>query len=117
MSFSTAVTTGVVGNVVRVGDTVTMHIHNYQGQIYEERHPGGVGIATQPMTGTIVSMEWRPAIMREETQPEGYTLRTLEGYGAETLIESTDYEDSDIDDWAFQFTMDTDDPIPEPRKL
>jgi hypothetical protein len=46
-----------------VGDTVTMDIHNYLGQVYEERHSEGVCIATQPMTGTIVSMERRPTIL------------------------------------------------------
>jgi hypothetical protein len=36
-----------------VGDTFSSSIHNYQGLIYEERHPSGVSIATYPMTGLI----------------------------------------------------------------
>jgi hypothetical protein len=100
----------------RVGDTVTMHIHNSQGQVYEERHPDSVSIATQAMTGTIVGMEWRPAIMREKPQPEDYMYKTLQGYGPGRMIESTEYDDPDPDndDWVFQFTVDTDDPIPAP---
>ncbi len=101
----------------QVGDTVTMQIHNYQGQIYEERHTGGVSIATEPMTGTIEGMEWRPAIMREEARPEGYTVSTLEGYGPGIPIESTDYDDPNATDWAFQFMIETDDLIPAPRQL
>jgi len=100
----------------QVGDTVTMQIHNYRGQVYEERHPGGVSIATYPMTGTIVSMEWRSAIMREEVRAEGFTARTREGYGPGVSIQSTDYDEPNATDWAFQFTVETDDPIPAPRK-
>lgn len=100
----------------QVGDTVTMQIHNYQGQVYEERHPGGVSIATQPMTGTIVRIAWRPAMMREEVRAEGYIVRTLEGYGPEIPIESTDYDHPNMADWAFQFTVETVDAIPEPRE-
>jgi hypothetical protein len=100
-----------------VGDTVTMQVHNYQGQVYEERHPGGVSIATQPMTGTIVKMEWRPAIMREEVKPEGFTMRTRESFGPARVIQSTDYDDPEASDWAFQFTLETDDPIPAPRRM
>lgn len=92
-----------------------MQIHNYQGQVYEERHPGGVGIATQPMTGTIVGIAWRPAMMREEVRAEGYIERTLEGYGPQIHIDSTDYDDPKVADWAFEFTVETFDPIPEPR--
>ena len=93
-----------------------MDIHNYQGQVYEERHSEGVCIATQPMTGTIVSMEWRPTILRVETRPEGFTVGTIEGYGPGTPILSTDFDDRETD-WVFQFTVETNDPIPEPRKL
>ena len=56
-----------------------MQIHNYQGQVDEERHAGGVSIATQPMTGTILRMEWCPAIVRKEVRSEGFTAITTEG--------------------------------------
>jgi hypothetical protein len=98
-----------------VGDNVTIYIHNYEGQVYEERHPSGVDIATQPIEGVIVGIQRRPAIMREEVRPEGYISRSREGYGPGTPIESTDFDDPDTDDWAFEFTVDTDDPIPKPR--
>lgn len=100
-----------------VGDVVKMHIHNYQGQIFEERHPDAVSIATQLMTGTIVGMEWRPEFMHEEARPEGFTVRTHDGYGPGTSIDSTDFVEPDVTDWVFQFTVETDDSIPEPRKL
>ncbi len=99
-----------------VGDTVTMQVHNYRGQVYEERHPGGVDIATQAMTGTILRIEWLPAVMRQEAMAEGYTSRTLEGYGTGISIESTDIDHPDVADWAFKFTVESDDPIPAPRR-
>ena len=99
-----------------VGDTVTMQIHNYRGQVYEERHPGGVDIATQPMTGTVVGIALLPAIVRQEVRPEGFTATEIEGYRPGVLIDSTDDDDPDLAYWAFQFTVDTDDPVPEPRK-
>jgi hypothetical protein len=104
------------GPLRHVGDAVTMQIHNYQGQVYEERHAGGVSIATQPMTGTILHMEWCPAILRKEVRPEGFTAISTEGYGPGVSIESTEYRDPDAEDWAFRFTVETDDPIPEPRQ-
>ena len=104
------------GPLRQVGDTVHMQVHNYRGQVYEERHAGGVSIATRPMTGTIVQMEWCPAIVRKEARPEGFTAITLEGYGPGVPIESTEYEDPDAEHWAFRFTIVTDDPIPAPRK-
>ena len=100
----------------QMGDTVTMQVHNYRGQVYEERHPGGVSIATQTMTGTIVRIEWLPAVMREEVMPEGYMSRSLEGYGTGISIESTDDYHPDVADWAFQFTVESKDPIPLPRR-
>ena len=54
--------------------------------------------------------------MREEVRAEGYTERTLEGYGPQIPIESTDYDDPNVADWAFEFTVETVDPIPEPRE-
>jgi hypothetical protein len=104
------------GPVRQVGDTVTIQIHNYRGQVYEERHAGGVSIATQPMTGTKVWMEWCPAIVRKEARAEGFTAITLEGYGPGISIESTEYEDPDAENWVFRFAVETDDSIPEPRK-
>jgi hypothetical protein len=104
------------GPLRQVGDTVTIQIHNYRGQVYEERHAGGVSIATQPMTGTIIHMEWCPAIVRKEARAEGFTVIALEGYGPGISVESTEYEDPDAENWAFRFTIETDDPIPEPRK-
>jgi len=36
-------------------------------------------------------------------------VRTLEGYGPGISITSTDYDNPDVDDWALQFTVETDD--------
>jgi hypothetical protein len=100
----------------QLGDTVTMQIHNYQGQVYEERHPGGVSIVTQPVTGTIVQIAWRAALMRDEVGTDGSTVRMLDGYGPAVPIGSTEYGDPQVAYWAFEFTVDTDDPVPEPRE-
>ena len=99
----------------QVGDSVTMQIHNYRGQVYEERHPGGVSIKTQSMTGTILGIAWRPAMMKRDAMADGSTVSMLEGYGPGIPIESTDHDDPSVTDWAFQFTVETDDPIPDPR--
>jgi hypothetical protein len=100
----------------RVGDIVTMQIHNVRGQVYEERHPSAVSVATQSMTGTIVRMEWRPARLQGEIRGEGFNPRTLAGYGTGIPIESTDYEDPSTVDGVFEFTIETKDPIPALRK-
>jgi hypothetical protein len=92
-----------------------MYIHNYQGQVYEERHPEGVSIQTQVITGTTQRIQWREAIMRHEPRPEDFVAKTLEGHLPGFAIESTDYADPTATDWAFEFAIDTDDPIPEPR--
>ena len=97
-----------------VGDLVTIHVHNYQGTIYEERHAAGVDITTQPINGIITGIRWRPAIMRRE----GDYAMVQEGYGPGRQVDSTDYRDPAVTgyEWAFDFTVDTDDPIPPPRQ-
>jgi hypothetical protein len=96
----------------QVGDAVRMDIHNYRGQLYEERHVGGVSIATQEITGRIKEIWWRPAIMREVNE----ILRTRDGYGPGIQVESTDDDEpGSSDSWAFEFIVDTEDPLPEPR--
>jgi hypothetical protein len=98
-----------------VGDTVTIWVQNYKGTIYEERHGEGVGIETQPITGVITAIQWRPAIMLREGE---YAMR-LVGYESGIPVESTDYADTEkgLPDWAFDFYLETDDPIPPPRTL
>ena len=83
-----------------VGDTFSGSIHNYQGLIYEERHPDGVSIATYPMNGRITGIAWRP--------DNGGT------YGPATAITSTN-DLPDDSDWILEFTVETSDAIPEPR--
>jgi hypothetical protein len=99
----------------QLGDVVTMHIHNYRGQVYEERHPGGVSIATQMIAGRIEGIRWRKAVTRRERNPEGLMSSTLLGYEPGIAIDSTDYEDPAATDWAFEFILETDDAIPAPR--
>ncbi len=98
-----------------VGDVVTIEVLNYEGTIYEQRH-GGLGLdsLTRPITGTITGIQWRPAIMRHE----GYYGRILEGYEPGRRVDTTDYRDPTVTgfDWAFDFALDTDDPIPPPRE-
>jgi hypothetical protein len=89
-----------------------MHLLSYQGWVYEERHPDGVSVTTQPMSGTIVAMRWRPKIVREEAHPDGFIVRTVLGYEAGTPIPSTEFEEP-LCDWVFEFDVDTDDPVPE----
>ena len=97
-----------------VGDAVRMRVHNYEGTIYERRH-GDIDDSeshTQPITGTITSIRFRPAIMLKESDYG----RRLVGYEPGIPVESTDYADPPMGpDWAFEFTVETDDPIPPPR--
>ena len=37
------------------------------------------------------------------------------GYGPGRPVDSTDHRDRAVDSWAFDFTLETDDPIPPPR--
>ena len=95
-----------------VGDAVTMRVQNIEGTIYERRH-GDIDdyeSDTQPMTGTITAIRFRPAIMVKE-----YNGRKLVGYEPGFSVESTDYDPVEMD-WAFEFSVDTDDPIPPPRE-
>lgn len=87
-----------------------MEVHNYKGTIYEEHHGEGLGIRTQRITGMITAIQWRPAIMLHE----GDYAMTLIGYEPGFPVESTDGHDPAGCDWAFEFTVDTDDPLPPP---
>ncbi len=99
-----------------VGDVVTIEVLNYEGTIYEQRH-GGLGLdsVTRPITGTITGIQWRPAIMRRE----GDYAMVLEGYGAGYPVDNSDYRDPTVSgfDWAFDFTVDSNDPLPPPREI
>jgi hypothetical protein len=97
------------GPLRRIGDIFSSSIHNYQGVIYEERHPDGVSIATYPMTGRITGIAWRPDSTRSDKD-----ITSADEYGAATSIESTDELPRDSD-WILEFTVETSDPIPEPR--
>ena len=95
-----------------VGDAVTIWVQNHKGTIHEERHGEGVGIETQPITGIITAIQWRPAIV----QREGDYAMNLVGYEPGVPVESTEYASSQKGPgWAFDFNLETDDPIPPPR--
>jgi hypothetical protein len=94
-----------------VGDVVTIRIHNYDGTIYEERHGEGLDLRTKPITGTVTAIHWRPAIMRRL----GYQAMVREGYGPGRQVDSTDYRDREVGKWAFEFAVETNDPLPAPR--
>ena len=97
-----------------VDDAVTIWVQNYNGTIYEERHGEGVRIETQPITGVITAIQWRPAIMLREGD---YAMRLI-GYEAGVPVESIDYADTQkgLPGWAFDFDIETNDPIPPPRE-
>jgi hypothetical protein len=97
-----------------VGDTATIWVQNYKGTISELRHGEGVGIETYPITGIITAIRWRPAIMLCECD---YAMRLAGELGIP--VESTDCADSQkgLPGWAFDFTVETDDPIQPPRTL
>ena len=96
----------------RVGDVVTIPVQNYEGTIYEHRHGEGTGIAAQPITGTVTAIQWRPAILLREGD---YAMKVI-GYEPGFPVESTDYDDPVVTNWAFDFTVETSDPIPAPRR-
>ena len=100
---------GCCGPVRSIGDTFAGAIHNYQGIIYEERHPEGVSIATYPMTGLITAIAWRPDPVRGDKD-----IVAAEDYGPATQISSTT-ELPDSSSWILEFTVETSDFIPEPR--
>jgi len=49
-----------------VGDVVTLPVSNYKGMVFEERHADAVDIPVQLITGTVMGIQWRPAIIRRE---------------------------------------------------
>ena len=87
-----------------------MSVHNCEGAIIEERHTVGGDLGCRTITGSIVAMAWRPIIGRVE---HGLFIR--DGYGVATSISSTEDEVPDDSLWAFEFTLDTDDQIPDPH--
>lgn len=96
----------------KVGDTVTMEVHNYEGTIYEHRHGGGTGVQTRPITGTLTAIHWRRAIMLRE----GDDAMRLIGYERGMAVDSTTNLSDPADaNWAFEFTVETDDQMPPPR--
>lgn len=97
------------GPLRKVGDRFSSSIHNYQGVIYEERHPGGVSIATYPVTGRIIGIAWRPDSARSDKD-----IYSADEFGPATSIEST-HELPRESSWILEFTVETSDRIPEPR--
>jgi hypothetical protein len=93
------------------GDTVTIEVQNYDGTVYKERHGERGGIETDLITGVITSIRWRPQIILRE----GDFARKVIGYEPGFPIDSTDYDDPEETEWAFEFTVDTDDQVPSPR--
>lgn len=94
-----------------VGDVVTMTVGNYRGEIYEERHGEREGIELRPITGVITAIRFRPQIVVRE----GDYARRLVGYEPGFEVESTDYDDPVVTEWAFEFTVETEDQVPSPR--
>jgi hypothetical protein len=95
-----------------VGDAVTIKVQIFEGTIYEERHGDGVGVDTQPISGIVSAIQWRPAIMLREGD---YAMKLI-GYEPGLPVESTDYEDPVETHWAFEFTIETDGSVPLPRE-
>jgi len=98
------------GPVRRVGDDVSMSVHNTEGVISEERHDVGVDLGCQTISGRIVAMAWRPIVIRVERG-----LNIQDGYGGATSISSTEDDVPDNSDWAFEFTLETKDRLPDPH--
>jgi hypothetical protein len=61
------------------------------------------------MTGRITKIAWRPDSTRSDKD-----ITSATQYGPATSIESTDELPRDSD-WILEFTVETSDPIPEPR--
>lgn len=52
----------VLWAVRRVGDKVSMTVHNCEGVVTEERHDVGVDLGCRTISGRIVAMAWRPSV-------------------------------------------------------
>ena len=95
----------------KVGDVVTIPVQNYEGTIYEDRHGHLVGQEAQTITGTVLGIRWRPAIRLWE----GDYARRRVGYEPGVPVDSTEYDDPVVTEWAFEFTIETEAQIPNPR--
>ena len=91
-----------------VGDVITLQVQNLDGTIYEIRHGVSPGTAAHSIRGSITDIRWRPAEMLRE----GDYAMTVVGYGPGMAVDSTEYHGPVQTGWAFEFTVETDDPIP-----
>ncbi len=88
------------GDVRHVGDSVTMTVFNDDGQLIEQRHDYQNELRGQPITGHIVAIEWRPAVLTRVAE-RSYVI---DGYGPAVTLASTD-DRPEGDSWAFDFTV------------
>jgi len=98
------------GQVRRVGDEVSMSVHNCEGIVIEERHDVDADLGCRTIGGDIVAMVWRPIVFRVE-----HGLNIRDGYGVATPISSTEDDVPDDSPWAFEFMLETNDRIPDPH--
>lgn len=94
------------GPTRRVGDTVKMKVSNDGDRLTEERHSMNEErrLPVESVSGKVVAITWHPAILRK-VRDNHYIV---DGYGPGFTIPSTDAR-PDSDDWAFEFTLDTQD--------
>jgi hypothetical protein len=93
------------GDLRKVGDVVTMSVHQSDGRLFEQRHDYGKPVIAHTITGRILGISWRPAIL----VPVNQLVRVVEGYGPPVAVSSTDDRPAG-DSWAFEFTVETTDP-------
>ena len=96
------------GDRRRVGDTVTLSVAYHDGHWFEQRHDYGNGMSQRRVSGRLVAIGWRPAILRHVTD----VAQEVEGYGPAVLLQSTEERPAG-DCWAFDFEVETDGLPPE----
>jgi hypothetical protein len=79
------------------------------GALVEQRHDYGDDGHSRKVSGRIVGIAWRPAVLSRGADGIG----VVTGYGEPVTVSSTDERPYDMP-WAFEFTVDTDAPAPTP---
>jgi hypothetical protein len=88
------------GDLRRVGDTVTMSVYESEGLLIDKRHDYGKPVVAHALTGRVVRIGWRPAILVQVNE----LFQAVEGYGPAVSVSSTD-DRPPGDSWAFEFTI------------
>ena len=86
-----------------VGDFAEFRVHRSEnGQLYEDRHSEALETTTEPLTGIVTGIKWRPAIMKRESL---YGSKVV-GYESGVSVASTDFAPSgDPSRGAFELTV------------